>query len=127
MRLKKKPGGITINTAHVEYETEDRHYGHVDCPGHADYIKVILSSQIYSRILDSSVCFKLAVFPICPVRAIPYGIKQYVVFTSVCGIFSEHDHRRSTNGRSHSGRCSNRRSNATNEGTFTASQSGIVP
>jgi len=31
--------GITINTAHVEYETETRHYAHVDCPGHADYVK----------------------------------------------------------------------------------------
>ena len=31
--------GITIHTAHVEYETENRHYAHVDCPGHADYVK----------------------------------------------------------------------------------------
>merc|ERR1712226_556324 len=31
--------GITINTSHVEYETKNRHYAHVDCPGHADYIK----------------------------------------------------------------------------------------
>jgi elongation factor Tu len=31
--------GITINTAHVEYETQNRHYAHVDCPGHADYVK----------------------------------------------------------------------------------------
>ncbi|HBP21420.1 MAG TPA: elongation factor Tu, partial [Planctomycetes bacterium] len=31
--------GITINTAHVEYETDSRHYAHVDCPGHADYVK----------------------------------------------------------------------------------------
>ena len=30
--------GITINQAHVEYETDARHYGHVDCPGHADYV-----------------------------------------------------------------------------------------
>lgn len=32
--------GITIQAAHLEYETDARHYGHVDCPGHADYIKV---------------------------------------------------------------------------------------
>lgn len=32
--------GITINAAHVEYETKNRHYSHTDCPGHADYIKV---------------------------------------------------------------------------------------
>ena len=37
--LLKKRKGITINTAHVEYETENRHYAHVDCPGHADYVK----------------------------------------------------------------------------------------
>jgi len=35
--------GITINTAHVEYESEDRHYAHVDCPGHADYIKNMIT------------------------------------------------------------------------------------
>ena len=37
---EEKARGITINTAHVEYQTDSRHYGHVDCPGHADYIKV---------------------------------------------------------------------------------------
>jgi elongation factor Tu len=36
---EEKARGITINTAHVEYETENRHYAHVDCPGHADYVK----------------------------------------------------------------------------------------
>ena len=36
---EERERGITINTAHVEYETEKRHYAHVDCPGHADYIK----------------------------------------------------------------------------------------
>jgi len=36
---EEKERGITINTAHVEYSTEKRHYAHVDCPGHADYIK----------------------------------------------------------------------------------------
>src|SRR5690606_13333506 len=35
--------GITINTAHVEYETEKRHYAHVDCPGHADYVKNMIT------------------------------------------------------------------------------------
>lgn len=37
---EERARGITINTAHVEYQTDKRHYGHVDCPGHADYIKV---------------------------------------------------------------------------------------
>ncbi|MCR3921106.1 MAG: GTP-binding protein, partial [Firmicutes bacterium] len=36
---EEKERGITISTAHVEYETEKRHYAHVDCPGHADYVK----------------------------------------------------------------------------------------
>ncbi|HCT94069.1 MAG TPA: elongation factor Tu, partial [Rikenellaceae bacterium] len=36
---EEKERGITINTAHVEYQTENRHYAHVDCPGHADYVK----------------------------------------------------------------------------------------
>ena len=36
---EEKERGITINTAHIEYETENRHYAHVDCPGHADYVK----------------------------------------------------------------------------------------
>ena len=36
---EEKERGITINTAHVEYETAKRHYAHVDCPGHADYVK----------------------------------------------------------------------------------------
>ena len=35
--------GITINTAHVEYETDNRHYAHVDCPGHADYVKNMIT------------------------------------------------------------------------------------
>ena len=40
---EEKARGITINTAHVEYETESRHYAHVDCPGHADYIKNMIT------------------------------------------------------------------------------------
>ena len=41
--LLKRERGITIQTAHVEYETENRHYAHVDCPGHADYIKNMIT------------------------------------------------------------------------------------
>ena len=40
---EEKARGITINTAHVEYETKNRHYAHVDCPGHADYIKNMIT------------------------------------------------------------------------------------
>ena len=40
---EEKARGITINTRHVEYETEKRHYAHVDCPGHADYVKNMIT------------------------------------------------------------------------------------
>src|SRR3569833_1342159 len=40
---EEKARGITINAAHVEYETETRHYAHVDCPGHADYVKNMIT------------------------------------------------------------------------------------
>ncbi|MFP4151644.1 MAG: GTP-binding protein, partial [Alkalispirochaeta sp.] len=40
---EEKERGITINTRHVEYETDNRHYAHVDCPGHADYIKNMIT------------------------------------------------------------------------------------
>src|SRR5258706_16240843 len=40
---EERERGITINTAHIEYETENRHYAHVDCPGHADYVKNMIT------------------------------------------------------------------------------------
>src|SRR3954468_907122 len=40
---EEKERGITIATSHVEYETENRHYAHVDCPGHADYVKNMIT------------------------------------------------------------------------------------
>src|SRR5690606_28481138 len=40
---EEKERGITINTSHVEYQTENRHYAHVDCPGHAEYVKNMVS------------------------------------------------------------------------------------
>jgi len=43
---EEKSRGITINTATVEYETGSRHYGHVDCPGHIDYIKNMITGNI---------------------------------------------------------------------------------
>ena len=52
---EEKARGITINTAHVEYETDKRHYAHVDCPGHADYIKNMITgaAQMDGAILSS--------------------------------------------------------------------------
>ena len=43
---EEKERGITINTAHVEYQTENRHYAHVDCPGHADYVKNMITGAV---------------------------------------------------------------------------------
>ena len=40
---EERERGITISTAHVEYESENRHYAHVDCPGHADYVKNMIT------------------------------------------------------------------------------------
>jgi elongation factor Tu len=40
---EERARGITINATHVEYETETRHYAHVDCPGHADYVKNMIT------------------------------------------------------------------------------------
>ena len=40
---EEKERGITISTSHIEYETENRHYAHVDCPGHADYVKNMIT------------------------------------------------------------------------------------
>ena len=53
---EEKERGITINTAHVEYETENRHYAHVDCPGHADYVKNMIkgAAQMDGAILVCS-------------------------------------------------------------------------
>ena len=51
---EEKERGITINTSHVEYETDNRHYAHVDCPGHADYVKNMVTgaAQMDGAILD---------------------------------------------------------------------------
>src|SRR3546814_4803418 len=53
---EEKARGITINTAHVEYETQNRHYAHVDCPGHADYVKNMIpgAAQMADAILVCS-------------------------------------------------------------------------
>lgn len=50
---EEKKRGITINATHVEYSTKNRHYGHIDCPGHLDYIKNMItgSSQMDGAIL----------------------------------------------------------------------------
>ena len=55
---EERERGITINTAHVEYQTAKRHYAHVDCPGHADYIKNMITgaAQMDGAILHQISC-----------------------------------------------------------------------
>jgi elongation factor Tu len=49
---EERKRGITIATAHIEYETDNRHYSHVDCPGHADYIKNMITG---AALMDGAV------------------------------------------------------------------------
>ena len=56
---EERERGITISTAHVEYETEKRHYAHVDCPGHADYVKNMITGA--AQMLLSSLLLLLMV------------------------------------------------------------------
>ena len=58
---EEKARGITISTAHVEYQTEKRHYAHVDCPGHADYVKNMITgaAQMDGAILVVSAAVKV--------------------------------------------------------------------
>ena len=55
---EEKARGITINTSHVEYQTDARHYAHVDCPGHADYVKNMITgaAQMDGAILVVKCC-----------------------------------------------------------------------
>jgi len=48
---EERERGITISTAHVEYETDNRHYAHVDCPGHADYVKNMITAARFWYVL----------------------------------------------------------------------------
>src|SRR3546814_2464490 len=80
---EERERGITISTAHVEYETEGRHYAHVDCPGHADYVKNMITgaAQMDGAILVVSA----ADGPMPPTKehillAKPVGVPTIVVF-----------------------------------------------
>ncbi len=72
---EEKARGITIATSHVEYESEARHYAHVDCPGHADYVKNMITgaAQMDGAILVvpplTARCRRPASTSCCPVRS----------------------------------------------------------
>ena len=59
---KRKARGITINTSHVEYETANRHYAHVDCPGHADYVKNMITGAAQ---MDGAILVVLLLTVLC--------------------------------------------------------------
>jgi elongation factor Tu len=80
---EERARGITINTAHVEYETENRHYAHVDCPGHADYVKNMITGAAQ---MDGAILVVSAVDGAMPqtrehiLLARQVGVKRLVVF-----------------------------------------------
>jgi len=91
---EERERGITINTAHVEYETEARHYAHVDCPGHADYVKNMISgaAQMDGAILVVSA----ADGPMPQTRehillARQVGVPALVVFLNKCDMVDDEE------------------------------------
>ena len=89
---EEKARGITINTAHVEYETTNRHYAHVDCPGHADYVKNMITgaAQMDGAILVVSA----ADGPMPQTRehillARQVGVKYIVVYLNKCDMVDD--------------------------------------
>ena len=89
---EEKARGITINTAHVEYETDKRHYAHVDCPGHADYVKNMITgaAQMDGAILVVSA----ADGPMPQTRehillARQVGVKYIVVYLNKCDMVDD--------------------------------------
>lgn len=89
---EEKARGITINTAHVEYETDNRHYAHVDCPGHADYVKNMITgaAQMDGAILVVSA----ADGPMPQTRehillARQVGVKFIVVYLNKCDMVDD--------------------------------------
>lgn len=84
---EERARGITINTAHVEYETEFRHYAHVDCPGHADYVKNMITGAAQ---MDGAILVVSAVDGTMPqtrehiLLARQVGVKHLIVFLNKC-------------------------------------------
>jgi elongation factor Tu len=89
---EEKARGITINTAHVEYETGTRHYAHVDCPGHADYIKNMITGAAQ---MDGSILVVAATDGPMPqtrehiLLARQVGVPSIVVFMNKCDMVDD--------------------------------------
>src|SRR6516225_6760933 len=86
---EEKERGITINTAHVEYQTSNRHYAHVDCPGHADYVKNMITGAAQ---MDGAILVVAATDGPMPqtkehiLLARQVGVPRMVVFLNKCDI-----------------------------------------
>ena len=91
---EEKERGITINTAHVEYETENRHYAHVDCPGHADYVKNMITGAAQ---MDGAILVIAATDgPMAQTRehillARQVGVPRLVVFLNKCDMVDDEE------------------------------------
>ena len=89
---EEKARGITINTAHVEYETEKRHYAHVDCPGHADYVKNMITGAAQ---MDGAILVVAATDGAMPqtrehiLLARQVGVPNLVVFLNKCDMVDD--------------------------------------
>jgi len=89
---EERERGITINTAHVEYETEKRHYAHVDCPGHADYVKNMITGAAQ---MDGAILVVAATDGPMPqtrehiLLARQVGVPKMVVFLNKCDIAND--------------------------------------
>ncbi len=91
---EEKARGITINTAHVEYETPNRHYAHVDCPGHADYVKNMITGAAQ---MDGAILVVAATDgPMAQTRehillARQVGVPKIVVFMNKCDMVDDEE------------------------------------
>ena len=89
---EEKERGITINTAHVEYETENRHYAHMDAPGHADYIKNMITGAAQ---MDGAILVVAATYGPMPqtrehiLLARQVGVNYIVVFLNKCDLVDD--------------------------------------
>ena len=89
---EEKERGITINTAHVEYQTETRHYAHVDCPGHADYVKNMVTGAAQ---MDGAILVVAATDGPMPqtnehvLLAKQVNVPKMVVFLNKCDMFDD--------------------------------------